>query len=99
MQSDRITPLIDSFESEINFLISKYDPMPSGVKGTITYMMDKVKKFGEKMKPFTDEVNAEANKILENFTERFEGEKKNLREKIIESGKEALLKYKRTYFN
>lgn len=98
MNESHFDESVKEFNDYIDTIIPNFRPEPPyGNKGTVSYVKDKLQKFGVTSQEFFTEVNKKSNEILSRFDNPVDRE--TLHSKLVEAGKEAVGKYKTAYWD
>jgi hypothetical protein len=86
---------INSFRHYIDASIRKHKPHAHGTKGTLSYVGDYLKSYGEKLADCVEDLTVKSNEILG----KFDGDKVALRGELVKEIQDVTGKFKKAHWS
>ena len=97
--NESINRLVENFRLTSDDIISQNKPTAAGEKGSVEFIVDYLKNYGEKLSKCVKEISNIGSEILKNFVEIEEGENKLLKEQIMREINQITDKFKKKYWS
>src|SRR6476659_5557494 len=96
--NESINRLVENFRLTIDNIISQNKPTAVGEKGSVEFIANYLKNYGEKLGNCVKEISNIGSEILKTFIEIEEGENKLFKEQIMRDINQINYKFKKKYW-
>ena len=97
--NEPINKLVENFRLTIDDIISQNKPTATGEKGSVEYLANYFKNYGEKLAKCVKEISNIGSEIIRTYVEISEGENKLLKEQLMREIYQITEKYKKKYWS
>src|SRR5678810_1027914 len=97
--NEAINKLVENFRLTIDDIISQNKPTAVGEKGSVEYLSNYFKNYGENLAKCVKEISDVGSEILRTFVQINEGENKLLKEQLMREIYQITEKYKKKYWS